>query len=62
MSIVGNGDAAGLRNSFEARRNICAIAKDIVVVYYNIVDMKADAKADPIVPGRICILLSRAAL
>ena len=62
MSIVGNADAAGLRDPFEARCNIDAVAKDIVVVNYNIADMNADAKLDPIVLGRICILLGHAAL
>jgi hypothetical protein len=62
VSIVGNADTTGLRNPFEARRNIDAVAKDIVVVNNNIADVNADAKLDPIVLGRTYILLGHAAL
>jgi len=62
VSIVGNADPTGLRDPFEARGNIDAIAKDIVVVDDNITDVNADAKLNAIVLGRICILLGHAAL
>jgi hypothetical protein len=62
VSIVGNADPAGLRDAFEARGDIDAVAKDIVVVDDNIADVNADAKLDPIVLGSICILLGHAAL
>ena len=53
VSIIGNADTAGLRDPFEARGNIDAVAKDIVVVDDNIADVNADAKLDAIVLGRI---------
>jgi hypothetical protein len=62
VSIVGNANTPGLRDPFEARCNIDAVAKDIAVVDYNIADVNADAKLDAIVVGLICILLGHAAL
>ena len=47
MRVIGDADAAGLRNSFKPRRDVDAVAKDIVVVDDDVADMDADPKFDP---------------
>ncbi|HEY3681194.1 MAG TPA: hypothetical protein VGL45_20970 [Bradyrhizobium sp.] len=47
MRIVGDADTARFGNSLEPRRDVDAIAKDIVVVDDDVADMHPDAKFDP---------------
>ena len=47
MRIVGNANASGFRDSFEARCDIDAVAKDIIVVDDYIADVNADSKFNP---------------
>jgi len=47
MYIVGYEHAAGLRDPFEARGDVDAITKNIIVVDHDITDVNADAKFDP---------------
>jgi hypothetical protein len=42
MDYVRNTDAAGLRNALKARRDIDAIAKDIVAIDDDVADVDAD--------------------
>ena len=47
MGVVGDADAARLGDALEARRDIDAVAENIVVVDDDVADMDADAKFDP---------------
>jgi hypothetical protein len=55
MGIVGGADTAGLRDSFEARGDVDAVAKDIVFVNDNIADVNADPEFDSAPPRHIGI-------
>ena len=46
MGVVGDAHAARLGDPLEARRDIDAIAENIVVVEDDVADMDADAKLD----------------
>jgi hypothetical protein len=62
MCIVGYAHAAGLRDPFEARGDVDAITKNIIVVDHDITDVNADAKFDPGILRYIEVLLSHSAL
>ena len=62
LRVVGDADAAGLRDPLKAHRNIDRITKDVVFVDDNITDVNADAELDPLVQRHIDILFGHAAL
>ena len=47
MGVVGDAHAARLGDPLETRRDIDAVAENIVVVEDDVADMDADAKLDP---------------
>ena len=47
MGVVGDADAARLSNSFQPRRDVDAVAKDIIFIDDDVADVNADAEFDP---------------
>ena len=47
MCVVGDANAAGLRNPFKPSGDIDAVAKDIVVIDNDVADVDADPKFNP---------------
>ena len=62
LRVIGNADAARLGDPFKARRDIDAVAEDIVVVDDDVADVNADAKFDPRVLRHVGVLLGHGAL
>ena len=62
LRVIRDADAAGLRDPFKAGGDIHAVAKDIVFIDYDVADMDADAKFDPLDLRHRGILLGHAAL
>src|SRR5437879_13061649 len=60
--VVGDANAARLRDPLKAHRNIDRITKDVVIVDNDIPDVNADAELDPLVLWHIDILFGHAAL
>jgi len=48
VNLAGNEDSAGLRDCFEARRHVDAIAEDVVPIDDDVADIYADTKFDPL--------------
>ena len=44
VDCARDGDAAGIRDAFDARSNIDAVAHQIVALHHNVADMDADAQ------------------
>ena len=47
MGVVGDADPARLRDPFQPRGDVDAVAEDIVVVDDDVADMNADAEVEP---------------
>ena len=62
VSVIRDADAAGVRDAFEASRDVDAVAEDVVVVDDDVADMNADAKLDALCFGYIDIAVRHAAL
>ena len=62
MGVVGDADAARLGDSLQARRDVDAVAENIVVVEDDVADVDADAKLDPQVGRHVDIPLRHRAL
>jgi hypothetical protein len=62
LRVVGDADAAGLRDPLQPRGDVDPVAKDIVVVDDDVTDMNADAEFDPVVLWHVGILPGHAAL
>jgi hypothetical protein len=62
VNIVGDADAARLRDSLKAHCNIDAVTKDIIIFDDNITDVNADPKFNPLDLRHIDILFGHAAL
>ncbi len=62
MGVVGDADAARLGDPLEPRRDIDAVAENIVVVEDDVADMDADAKLDPELGRHVDIPLRHRAL
>ena len=56
VCVIGDADAARLRDSFEACRDVDAIAKNIVVIDDDVADVNADTKFDPAVLRHVGVL------
>ena len=62
LRFIGDADAAGLRDDFETRGDIHAIAKDIVVIDDDVADVNADTEFDPLILRHGGVLPSHGAL
>jgi hypothetical protein len=62
LCVVGDANAAGLRNPFKPSGDIDAVAKDIVVIDNDVADVDADPIFKPPDLGHSRILLGHAAL
>ena len=62
MGVVGDAHAARLGDPLEARRDIDAVAENIVVVEDDVADMDADAELDPQLRRDVARTLSHRAL
>jgi hypothetical protein len=62
LRIVRDANAARLRNPFKTGGDIDAVAKDIIFIDYDVTDVDANAKFDPLVLWDRSILLGHAAL
>ena len=49
VGIIGNTNAAGFRNGFEACRYVDPVAEYVPVIFYNITDIDADPELNSIV-------------
>ena len=49
VRVVGNADAAGLGEFFQAGGDVDAVAEDIVLVDHDVAEMDADAEFDPLI-------------
>ena len=49
MGIIGNTNAAGFRNGFEACRYVDAVAEDVTVIFYDITDINTDPELNSLV-------------
>ena len=62
LDPAGDADATGLRNAFQARRHIHAVAIDIAVIDDDVANIDADAKLDPLLRPDPGVALGHAAL
>jgi hypothetical protein len=62
MGVVRNANAARVGDAFKAGRNVDAVAKNIVVVDYDIADVDTDAKFDALAFRDIYVAQGHAAL
>ena len=62
MGIVGEADAARLRDPFKAHCNIDPVTKNIILFDNYITDVNADAELDPLDLRHIDIVFGHAAL
>jgi hypothetical protein len=62
LRVVGDANAARLRDSLKAHRDIHCITQDVVFVDDYIADVNADAELDPLILRHIDILFGHAAL
>jgi len=62
LRVVGDADAARLRDPLQARSDVDAVAKDIIVIDDDVTDVNADAELDPVVLRHVGILPGHAAL
>jgi hypothetical protein len=62
LRVIGDANAARLRDPLKAHRNIDPVTKDIVLFDDYITDVNADAELDPLVLRHIDILFGHAAL
>jgi hypothetical protein len=61
LRVVGDANAARLRDSLKAHRDIHCITQDVVFVDDYIADVNADAELDPLILRHIDILFGHAA-
>ena len=58
-SVLGNRDAAGLGDALDPRRDIDAIAKDVVALDDDVADIDPDPESDRIGLGATSIVLPK---
>ena len=61
-SVLGNRDAARLGDAFDPRRNVDAVAEDIVALDDDVADIDADPKPDRIGHGAAGVALPKLSL
>jgi hypothetical protein len=62
MRIVGEANAARLRDPLKARGDVDAVAKDIAVIDDDVADVNADAELDPEFARDLSVLRGHTAL
>src|SRR4029077_5481179 len=62
LSVVRDADAAGLCNPFKPRRNVNAIAEDVIIVEDDVPDVNANAELDPDIRWHAHVFNGHAAL
>jgi hypothetical protein len=62
VRVVGDANASGLRNGFQTRRHVDAVAEYVAVIFYDIADIETDTEFDPVVCRQIQVAFRHAAL
>jgi hypothetical protein len=62
VSVIGDANAAGVRDPFETSRDVDAVAEDVVVIDDDVADMHADAKFNSLAFRHIDVAVFHAAL
>src|SRR5258705_11073361 len=58
VNVIGHADAAGLRDAFQPRRDIHAVAQDVVAIDQHVTQIDADAKQHAYLLRHIPVALS----